>query len=67
MPKTHRNRNLENINDRCYVVYGSRFNPMKIKGLSEKKALMAKLKKMGFTPKYSLITHKCTRKVTAYR
>ena len=37
--------------DRCYVVYGNGFNPLKIKGLNNKNDLVASLKKRGFSPK----------------
>ena len=39
--------------DRCYVVYGTKFKPLKIKGLDNKNKLMNKLKLKGFKPKYT--------------
>jgi hypothetical protein len=68
MAKTR--RNLENMDSRCYVVYGSGFNPMKIKGNTEKVKLIAYIKKMGFTPKYVVVNirqnQRCTRKATLF-
>ena len=63
MAKTRKNRD-----DKCYVVYGTgTFNPIKIKGLSEKNALLERIKKQGFNPKYSTVSAKtCSRKGTIY-
>ena len=53
--------------DRCYVVYGKGFNPMKICGSEPRKGLMTRIKKRGFKPKYSRLSAKrCTRKATLY-
>ena len=63
MSKTRKNRN-----DTCYVVYGNGgFNPIKIKGMEEKNALMDRIKKQGFNPKYSKVSAKtCSRNGTIY-
>jgi len=63
MSKTRKNRG-----DTCYVVYGNgEFNPIKIKGESEKNDLLERIKKQGFKPKYSLVSAKtCSRKGTIY-
>jgi hypothetical protein len=62
MSKTRKN------SDTCYVVYGNgSFNPIKIRGQSEKNALLERIKKQGFNPRYSLLSAKtCSRKGTIY-
>ena len=58
--------------ERCYVVYGNGFQALKIKGLSQKKKLMTKLKEKKFSPKsiqlncQSSSGKKCTRSPTKY-
>jgi len=55
--------------DRCYVVYGTGFNPMKIRGSKPRKGLMTRIKKRGFKPKYSLVSAKkgtCKKKPILY-
>jgi hypothetical protein len=62
MAKTRKNRE-----DTCYVIHGSGFNPIKIRGQSEKNALLERIKKQGFNPKYSTVSAKtCSRKGTIY-
>jgi hypothetical protein len=41
--------------DRCYVVYGTGFKPLKIKGIANKNALLVSLKEKGFKPKSSML------------
>lgn len=41
--------------ERCYVVYGNGFAPLKIKGYSNKNRLINKLNLKGFNPKSSLL------------
>ena len=43
------------LDDRCYVVYGRGFDPLKIKGISNKNKLTDSLKTKGFYPKISLL------------
>ena len=58
--------------DRCYVVYGTGFKPLKIKGLDNKNDLLASLKKKGFSPKSVQLNcnsnngKKCKTTATAY-
>jgi hypothetical protein len=44
-----------NMEDRCYVVYGNNFKPLKIKGYSNRNKLIESLKLKGFKPKSSLL------------
>jgi hypothetical protein len=44
---------MSKLEERCYVVSGIGFLPLKIKGHSNKKALIESLKKKGFSPIYS--------------
>lgn len=44
--------------DKCYVVFGKDFKPLKIKGIVEKKKLLQSLKKKGYKPKASLLNCK---------
>ena len=46
---------MTNLEDRCYVVYGKGFKPLKIKGYSNRNKLIDSLKLKGFTPKSSLL------------
>ena len=46
---------MMNLEERCYVVYGKGFNPLKIKGYSNKNKLLESLKVKGFKPKSSLL------------
>lgn len=39
------------MENRCYVVFGKDFTPLKIKGIQNKNDLIIKLKKDGFNPK----------------
>jgi hypothetical protein len=41
--------------ERCYVIYGSGFKALKIKGISNKNMLIEALKLKGFSPKSSLL------------
>ena len=41
--------------ERCYVVYGIGFTPLKIKRLANKQKLIDRLKKQQFHPKSSLL------------
>ena len=43
------------LEDRCYVIYGKGFKPLKIKGLTNKNKLINTLKLKGFNPKSSLL------------
>ena len=46
---------MTNLEDRCYVVYGKGFKPLKIKGFENKNKLIHTLKLKGFNPKSSLL------------
>jgi len=46
---------MTNLEDRCYVVYGKGFKPLKIKGYSNRNKLMESLRLKGFKPKSSLL------------
>ncbi len=46
---------MTNLEERCYVVYGKGFKPLKIKGYSNKNKLLESLKVKGFKPKSSLL------------
>jgi hypothetical protein len=46
---------MMNLEERCYVVYGKGFKPLKIKGYSNKNKLLVSLKVKGFKPKSSLL------------
>ena len=41
--------------ERCYVVYGKDFKPLKIKGYSNRNKLIESLTLRGFKPKSSLL------------
>ena len=41
--------------ERCYIVYGNGFKPLKIKGITNKNKLIDSLKIKGFSPKSSLL------------
>lgn len=43
------------LEERCYVVYGTQFKPLKIKGFENRNKLLESLKAKGFTPKSSLL------------
>ena len=43
------------LEERCYVIYGKDFKPLKIKGYSNKNKLIESLKIKGFKPKSSLL------------
>lgn len=43
------------LEERCYVVYGMGFKPLKIKGYSNRNKLIDSLKLKGFKPKSSLL------------
>jgi hypothetical protein len=43
------------LEERCYVVYGNDFKPLKIKGYSNKNKLIESLKLKRFKPKSSLL------------
>ena len=43
------------LEERCYVVYGTQFKPLKIKGFENRNKLIESLKVRGFTPKSSLL------------
>jgi hypothetical protein len=46
------------LEERCYVIYGNGFKPLKIKGASNKNKLIESLKGKGLSPKSSLLN--CT-------
>jgi hypothetical protein len=58
--------------ERCYVVYGNGFKPLKIKGITNKNKLIESLKLKGLSPKYvglnpkSSSGKKCTTTPTLY-
>jgi hypothetical protein len=58
--------------DRCYVIYGTGFRALKIKGLANKKALMESLRADGFHPQSSRLNprspsgQRCTERPTPY-
>lgn len=60
------------LEERCYVIYGNGFKPLKIRGLTNKNKLIEKLKLKGFSPKTSLLNcnsasgKKCKTTPTAY-
>ena len=60
------------LEERCYVIYGNGFKPLKIRGLANKNKLIDKLKLKGFSPKTSLLNcnsasgKKCKTTPTAY-
>jgi len=60
------------LEERCYVVYGNRFKPLTIKGITNKNELIESLKLKGLSPKYSLLNpksssgKKCTTTPTLY-
>jgi hypothetical protein len=43
------------LESRCYVVYGSKFTPLKIKGYSNKSKLVNLLRMKGYKPNTSLL------------
>ena len=43
------------LEERCYVVYGTQFKPLKIKGFDNRNKLLESLKAKGFKPKSSLL------------
>ena len=43
------------LEERCYVVYGVGFKPLKIKGISNRNKLIDSLKLKGFSPKSTLL------------
>jgi len=44
--------------ERCYVIYGNGFKPLKIKGMSNKNKLIETLQLKGFSPKSSSLNCK---------
>ena len=42
------------LEERCYVVYGTQFKPLKIKGFDNRNKLLESLKAKCFKPKSSL-------------
>lgn len=60
------------FNERCYVIYGSGFKALKIKGLLNKDNLIASLKLKGFSPKSTQLNcntpsgKKCKTTATLY-
>lgn len=58
--------------DKCYVVYGTGFKPLKIKGKKEKDKLIKTKKREGYKPKFTLLNCKsksgktCKRTPTKY-
>lgn len=60
------------LEDRCYVIYGKDFKPLKIKGFSNKNKLIESLKLKGLKPRYSLLNcnsqtgKKCKETPTLY-
>ena len=58
-------------NNQCYVIYGSNFKPVKIKGLENKNKLIKTYKKKGLKPKSIRINNEkykktCKKKPTKY-
>ena len=47
--------------ERCYVVYGKGFKPLKIMGMTNKNKLMNSLKLKGFKPKRSGLSKKYSK------
>jgi hypothetical protein len=43
------------LEERCYVVYGKGFTPLKIRGFENRNKLLESLKIRGFKPKSSLL------------
>jgi len=60
------------LEERCYVIYGTGFKALKIKGISNKNKLISSLKLKGFSPKFSLLNcnsergKKCKTTATLY-
>jgi hypothetical protein len=52
------------MENRCYVIYGSYFKPMKIKGHSNKNNLINHLKLKGYKPKSSLLNCNSKRRLS---
>ena len=44
--------------DKCYVVYGTGFKPLKIKGKGERDKLIKTKKREGYKPKFTLLNSK---------
>jgi len=43
------------LEERCYVIYGTGFKALKIKGISNKNKLVESLKKKGYKPSFSVL------------
>jgi|LauGreDrversion4_1035100.scaffolds.fasta_scaffold1847054_1 predicted ATP-grasp superfamily ATP-dependent carboligase len=53
--------------DRCYVVWATGVNPVKIRGSVGRDALIARIKARGYSPRSSLLSaRRCTQKATLY-
>jgi hypothetical protein len=58
--------------ERCYVIYGNGFKPLKIRGMANKNKLIESLKLKGLSPKSSLLNpssiaaKKCKSSPTLY-
>ena len=50
-----RSKSSMSFEDRCYVVFGTGFKPLKIRGMSNKDSLLESLRQKGFKPKYTLL------------
>ena len=46
---------MSSLDSRCYVVYGSKFKPLKVKGFSNKNKLVNLLRMKGLKPNISLL------------
>ena len=46
---------MSSLESRCYVVYGSKFKPLKIKGFSNRNKLVNLLRIKGLKPKTYLL------------
>ncbi len=66
---TRKTQKRSRLDDRCYVVYGSKFNPMKVLGSKERDALMGRIRAKGLKPRVSQLSARpgtCKRKPTLY-
>jgi hypothetical protein len=63
---------MKDKTERCYVVHGTGFSPLKIKGMQERNNLMKTLKLKGYKPKFTGLSCKsksgktCKRIPTKY-
>ena len=57
-------RSKKTNDERCYVIYGKGFVPLKIKGLDNKKKLLSKIKRKGHHPKSARWNCKSAGRIT---